>query len=139
MSDAMMLACASLGELEVDTKGLPLAINKVAKLAAHAESWLSIAEGLFPAFTHVWVWLAEADGTGRTWLICKCGVKGMTLGRPCSFVRVCARGLCVSVVRWATVVCFQMPDSTCCAWGCFLCRGSMPVRVWVMHCENTIA
>jgi len=106
VSDAMMLACASLGKLEVDAKGLPLAINKVAELAACAESWLSIAEGLFLAFTHVWVWLAEADGTGHTQLICECGAKGMTLGRPCSFVRVCARGLCMSVVCWATVVCF---------------------------------
>jgi len=53
VSDAMTLACASLSKLEVNTKGLPLVIDKMAKLAACAESWLSIAEGLFPAFTHV--------------------------------------------------------------------------------------
>ena len=55
----MTLAGVSLGELEVNTEGLALAINKMAELAVGAESGPSVAEH-FLALTYVRVGPAEA-------------------------------------------------------------------------------
>ena len=82
VSGAVMSACACFKELEVDTEGLPLAIDEVAKLVAHAESWLSITEHFLLALSHVQVRFTKAYGAGRARLVCGCGTKGMVLGRP---------------------------------------------------------
>jgi len=75
-------ACACFKELEVDTEGLPLAIDEVAKLVARAESWLSITGCFLSALSHVRVRFTEAYGAGRAQLVCGCGTKRMVLGRP---------------------------------------------------------
>jgi hypothetical protein len=85
---AMMLAGTGFGELEVDAEGLPLAVDKVVKLATSAECGLSIAERLLAALPHVRVGPTEADGAEGLRLSGGTGAKGVPVGGPGPFVRV---------------------------------------------------
>ena len=77
----------NLRELEVDTEGLPQAVNEVTELASGAESWLSIAERpLATPDSSVWMGPVETDDTQGLRLLSGTGTKGVGGGGPSPFV-----------------------------------------------------
>jgi len=88
----MTLAVTPFGKLEVDTEGFALAVNKMAKLAAGAECWFAITEGLLPTFCHVRMGPAEADDAESLRLIGSGGAKGVVCGQRGALVRMWVGG-----------------------------------------------
>jgi hypothetical protein len=77
MAGAMTLAGATLGKLEVDAEGFPLAVGELSQFATRAEGWLAIAECLLAALPHVRVGPAEADDAKCLWVFGGVGAKGL--------------------------------------------------------------
>jgi hypothetical protein len=88
----MTLAVTPFGKLEINTEGFALAVDKVAKLAARAESWLTVAEGLLPAFCHVRMGPAEADNAECLRLVGSEGAEGVVCGQCGAIVRMWVGG-----------------------------------------------
>jgi hypothetical protein len=74
------LAGATFVELKVDAKGLPLAVDQVAKLGAGAEGGFSVIKCLLAALSDDWMGLAEADDAEGLRLVRGTGAKGMVGG-----------------------------------------------------------
>jgi len=77
VTQGVVLAGATLIELEVEAKGLPLAVDQMAKLGAGAEGRFSVAECVFTTLCHVRMGPTEADNTEGLRLVGGAGAKGM--------------------------------------------------------------
>jgi hypothetical protein len=122
MRGAMTLAGATLGELEINAEGFPLAVGELIEIAVRAKGWVSRTERLLTALPHVRVGPVEADNAECLWVLGGAGTKRVGGGGSRSPVWVVRREE-MRAVYGASAVCPMTLSLASCIWAGVLGRG----------------